>query len=77
MTTPAATADTTTKTVAFGDKTYKIQAVAEDNYQVLLDGMPVGRVVYAFGAVNAVPEGDALSEDDLWAIGEAWFAALG
>ncbi len=44
---------------------------------MLHDGLPVGRVVYSFGAVNAVPEGDALSEDDLWAIGEAWFAALG
>jgi hypothetical protein len=29
-----------------------------------------------FGAANGVPEGDSgTSEDTLWAIGEAWFAA--
>ncbi len=74
MTTPVA--DTSAKTVTFGGKTYAIQAVADDNYVVLLAGTPVGRIVYSFGAANGVPDGDAISEDDLAAIGEAWFAAI-
>lgn len=75
MSTP--TVDVAGTTVTFDGKTYKIQAVAEDNYTVLLDGVPVGRIVYTFGAANGVPEGDAISEDSLYAIAEAWFAALG
>jgi hypothetical protein len=76
MTTPAAVADTSSKTVAFGGKTYNIQALGDDSYTVLLAGIPVGRIVYSFGAANGVPEGDAISEDDLYLIGEAWFAAV-
>jgi len=76
MTIQAAVADTSTKTVTFGGKTYSIQALSEDSYTVLLAGIPVGRVVYSFGAANGVPEGDAISEDDLYAIAEAWFAAV-
>jgi len=76
MTIQAAVADTSNKTVTFGGKTYSIQALAEDSYTVLLAGIPVGRVVYSFGAANGVPEGDAISEDDLYAIAEAWFAAV-
>jgi hypothetical protein len=75
MTTEAAVADTSNKTVTFAGTTYNIQELAEDSYTVLLKGVPVGRIVYSFGAANGVPEGDALSEDDLTAIGEAWFAA--
>jgi len=76
MTTEAAVADTTSKTVTFAGKTYNIQALGDDSYTVLLAGIPVGRIVYSFGAANGVPEGDAVSEDDLYAIGEAWFAAI-
>lgn len=76
MTTDAAVADPSTKTVTFGGTTYNIQELAEDDYTVLLKGVPVGRIVFSFGAANGVPDGDALSEDDLTAIGEAWFAAL-
>jgi len=76
MTTQAAVADTSSKTVAFGGKTYNIQALGDDSYTVLLAGIPVGRIVYSFGAANGVPEGDAISEDDLYLIGEAWFAAI-
>lgn len=75
MSTPAV--DVANTTVTFEGKTYKIQALAEDNYTVLLDGVPVGRIVYTFGAANGVPEGDAISEDSLYAIAEAWFAAIG
>jgi hypothetical protein len=42
---------------------------------VLVKGVPVGRIVYSFGAANGVPEGDSTSEDTLYAIAEAWFAA--
>jgi hypothetical protein len=77
MTTDAAVADVASKTVTFGGKTYAIQAVSDDNYTVLLAGVPVGRVVWSFGAANGVPDGDSLSEDELGLIGEAWFSALG
>jgi hypothetical protein len=69
-------ADPSAKTVTFGGKTYAVQPVADDNYVVLLAGTPVGRIVYSFGAANGVPEGGTVSEEDLCAIGEAWFAAI-
>jgi hypothetical protein len=77
MTTAAAVADLSTKTVTFRGKTYAIQALGDDSYTVLLAGVPVGRIVLSFGAANGVPEGDAISEDDLTTVGEAWFAAVG
>lgn len=77
MTTAAAVADTSSKTVTFSGVTYNIQDLGDDNYTVLLKGIPVGRIVLSFGAANGVPEGDAISEDDLTAIGEAWFEAVG
>jgi hypothetical protein len=70
------TVDIENKSVVYEGKTYRIQAVSEDNYVVLDAGVPVGRIVYSFGAANGVPEGEAgASEDTLSAIGEAWFAA--
>ena len=45
MTTQTAMADTSTKTVTFGGKTYKIQALGDDSYTVLLEGIPVGRIL--------------------------------
>lgn len=77
MSTDTAVADLSTKTVTFAGKTYNIQALGDDSYTVLLAGIPVGRIVFSFGVANGVPEGDAVSEDDLSAIGEAWFAAVG
>ena len=67
--------DVENKSVEHDGKTYRIQAVSEDNFVVLLAGVPVGRIVYSFGAANGVPEGDAVSEDFLYAVAEAWFAA--
>jgi hypothetical protein len=76
MTTTSAVANVEAKTVTFEGTTYNIQALAEDNFTVLVNGVPVGRIVYMFGAANGVPEGDSgTSEDTLWAIGEAWFGA--
>ena len=76
MTTTAAVANPENKTVTLEGTTYDIQALAEDNFTVLVKGIPQGRIVYMFGAANGVPEGDSgTSEDTLWAIGEAWFSA--
>jgi hypothetical protein len=77
MTTDAAVADLSAKTVSFAGKLYAIQALGDDSYTVLVAGVPVGRIVLSFGVANGVPEGDAISEDDLTAVGEAWFAAVG
>ena len=73
MTTPVV--DVAGKTVTHAGQTFTIRPLAEDTYTVLVAGVPVGRIVYSFGAANGVPEGDTTSEDTLWAIGEAWFAA--
>jgi hypothetical protein len=77
MTTAPAVADTASKTVTFAGATYNIQDLGDDSYTVLLAGIPIGRIVLSFGAAHGVPEGDAISEDDLTAIGEAWFEAAG
>jgi hypothetical protein len=36
----------------------------------------VGRIVYTFGTANGVPDGDAVTEDTLTQIAEAWFTAI-
>jgi hypothetical protein len=71
-----ATADVKENTVTLGGTVFRIQALGDDQYTVLNAGVPVGRIVYTFGAANGVPEGGTVSEDDLCVIGEAWFAAL-
>jgi hypothetical protein len=76
MTTSNAVADVQSKTVAFEGTTYRIQELGQDTYTVLVEGVPVGRIVYTFGAANGVPEGEGASEDTLYAIAEAWFAAI-
>jgi len=75
MNSTAAVADVESKTVTFAGSTYAIQDLGEDTFTVLVKGVPVGRIVYTFGAANGVPEGDAASEDTLYAIAEAWFGA--
>ena len=76
MTTSTPVADVASMSVAFADKTYRIQPLGEDSFTVLVEGIPVGRIVYTFGAANGVPEGETPeSEDTLYAIAEAWFAA--
>jgi hypothetical protein len=76
MTNTPAVADVANQSVTFEGTTYRIQPLATDNFTVLVAGVPVGRIVYTFGAPNGVPEGDApASEDTLYAVAEAWFAA--
>lgn len=74
MSTPVA--DTSSHTVTSGATTYTVQPLDSDQFTVLNAGVPVGRIVFTFGAANGVPEGQAISEDELTAIAEAWFAAL-
>lgn len=68
--------DVSAKTVTHGGTTFFMRPLAEDTYTVLVAGVPVGRVVYSFGAANAVVESPDVTEDVLWAVGEAWFAAI-
>lgn len=68
--------DVSSKTVTHAGKTFTMRPLAEDTFTALVDGVPVGRVVYSFGAANAVVESPDVTEDVLWAVGEAWFAAL-
>ncbi|MBN1606211.1 MAG: hypothetical protein JW940_06235 [Polyangiaceae bacterium] len=76
MTAQTAVANTSNKTVTYGGTTYKVQELSDDNFAVLLEGVPIGRIVYSFGSAHGVPEGGKLGEEDLETIGEAWFAAL-
>jgi hypothetical protein len=76
MNASAPVADIAAKTVSYEGKTYTMRPLAEDTYTVLIAGVPVGRVVYSFGAANGVVESADITEDALTAIGEAWFAAL-
>jgi hypothetical protein len=73
MTTPSV--DVAAKSVTFEGTTYSIQALGEDSFTVLDKGVPVGRIMMIFGAPNGVTEGDALNEDQIYAIAEAWFNA--
>ncbi len=75
MTTTQPVANVASNTIMHGDKTYTVQALDVDQFTILLAGIPVGRIVYTFGAANGVPEGDAISEDALTTMAEVWFAA--
>ncbi|MET0388974.1 MAG: hypothetical protein ABW321_23575, partial [Polyangiales bacterium] len=72
--TTAAIASLENQSVSYAGTTYDIRPLAPDTFTVLVEGVPVGRIVYTFGAANGVPEGDAISEDALTTIAEAWFA---
>jgi hypothetical protein len=76
MSTSLPVADVAASTVTSNGTAYRIQELADDQYVVLSAGVPVGRIVYSFGAANGVPEGTSISEDELTAIGEAWFTAI-
>ena len=75
MTPSAAIADVPNKSVTLESTTYTIQELGQDNFTVLVKGVPVGRIVYTFGSANGVPEGDTTTQEALDAIAEAWFAA--
>lgn len=71
-----ATVDLESQSVSFAGTPYDVRPLAADTFTVLVEGVPVGRIVYTFGAANGVPEGDAISEEALTTIAEAWFAAV-
>ncbi len=75
MTTTVPVAHVASNTVTLGATTYTVQPLEVDHFTILDAGVPVGRILYTFGAANGVPEGGALSEEALTAIAEAWFAA--
>lgn len=76
MTATAPVVDVSSKTVTHAGTTFTLRPLAEDEFTVLVAGVPVGRVVYSFGAANPVVESSDVTEDVLAAVGEAWFAAL-
>lgn len=76
MNAPAPAVDVENKTVTHGGRTFIMRPLAEDSYTIMETGVPVGRAVFTFGAANAVAEGGNVSEDMLYEIAEAWFAAL-
>ncbi len=75
MSTP--TVDTASNTVTHAGKTFFMRPLAENSFTILVDGVPVGRAVYTFGAANGVSESDVTDEDTLTAVAEAWFEAIG
>lgn len=76
MTASTPVVDVPNKTVTHEGRTFTMRPLAEDTFTVLVAGVPVGRVVYSFGAANPVVESPDITEEALGAIGEAWFAAL-
>ena len=74
--TNSAIADVANKSVSFAGTTYNIRPLGPDTFTVLVEGVPVGRLVYTFGTANGVPDGEAVTEDTLTQIAEAWFAAV-
>ena len=77
MTDTAPVVDTAGNTVVHAGKTFTMRSLGNDAYTALIDGVPVGRVMYVFGAANAVLEGDLVIEEVLTQVAEAWFAAIG
>jgi len=68
--------DVSSRTVTHAGKTFTMRPLSNDEWTVLVEGVPVGRVVFSFGAANPVVESQAVTEEVLGAIGEAWFAAI-
>ena len=76
MNASAPVVDTAAKTVTHAGTTFTMRPLWENAVTVLVAGIPVGRVVFSFGAANAVVESPDVTEAVLDAVGEAWFAAL-
>jgi len=76
MNQPQPIVDLPSSTVAHAGLTFVMRPLSEDAFTVMLEGEPVGRLVYTFGTANAVVESDKVTEEVLTAVAEAWFAAL-
>jgi hypothetical protein len=68
--------DLKSNSVVHDGKTFFMRQLSEDAFTVLVEGVPVGRLVYTFGAANGVSESPTVTEASMTAIAEAWFAAL-
>jgi len=68
--------DVNSNTVTHAGFTFIMRPLSDDSFTVLVAGVPVGRVVYTFGAANAVVESETVTEEVLTAVAESWFAAL-
>ena len=68
--------DVASNTVTHAGTAFTMKPLADDAYTVEVNGVPVGRVVYSFGAANAIVESPDVTEDVLSAVGESWFAAV-
>ncbi len=75
MTTENPVVDVSGMTVTHAGTAYTIRPLTETSWTVLVNGVPVGRIIEVFGTANAVVESPDVTEDALTAIGEAWFAA--
>lgn len=76
MNTTAPVVDLESRTVTHAGTTFSMRALSEDAVTVMVEGVPVGRVVFSFGAANAVVESPDVTEAVLDAVGEAWFSAF-
>lgn len=77
MNASAPVVDIAAKTVTHAGTTFTMRPLSEDAVTVMVEGVPVGRVIFSFGAANAVVESPDVTEAVLDAVGEAWFAAVG
>lgn len=68
--------DVSSKTVTHAGTTFLMRPLTENSFTVLVNGVHVGRVIFTFGAANAVVESPDVTEEVLEAVGEAWFAAI-
>lgn len=68
--------DLTSNTVTHEGRTFYMRPLSEDAFTVMVDGQPVGRLVYTFGAANGVAESPTVTEELMTLIAESWFAAL-
>lgn len=80
MTATTPVVDVAEKTVTYEGKSFYMRPLSEDSYTMCVAGHAVGRAVFTFGAANGVverdPEAEAVSEEVLTTVAEAWFAAI-
>ncbi len=69
--------DLENNTVTHAGKTFVMRPLGDNSFTMMIDGVPVGRAVYTFGAANGVAEGDTVDEDTLTEVAAAWFEATG
>ena len=54
--------DVKSNTVKHGDQTFVMRPLSDDAFTVMLEGVPVGRIVYTFGTgYNVIPAGGDVS----------------